>query len=126
VRVIDGDTVEIYINGHQTGIGIVGIKAPEGNTPCGRQASAYLAQLLSTKKVRLEDDPITPAFDKKKRRMFRLVLSDGRSAAVALAEGGFARPDGGGIEANDIAAAAGRANSARVSCVSPANGGSLR
>lgn len=110
VRVIDGNSVEVYINGHQIGIGIVGIKAPEGNTECGRAATAYLTELLSSYQVRLEDDPVTPAFDARKRRMFRLVLPDSRSAAIAMAEAGLVDGTGDGVEAKEIAAAIGRAH----------------
>ena len=39
VRVIDGDTLEVYIDGRQTAIGVIGIKAPRGNTACGRKAA---------------------------------------------------------------------------------------
>ena len=117
VRVIEGDTVEVYINGHQTGIGIVGIKAPAGNTECGRLAIAFLQELLSSNQVRLEEDPVTPAFDARKRRMFRLVLPDKRSAAIAMAEAGLVDSTGQGIEANDLAAAVGRAHAANPACL---------
>jgi len=121
IRVIDGNSVEVYINGHQIGIGIVGIKAPEGNTPCGQAATAYLTELLSSYQVRLEEDPITPSFDERKRRMFRLVLPDKRSAAIALAEAGLVERTGDGIEANDIAAAIGRAHAGNAGCVGRGN-----
>jgi len=125
VRVIDGNTVEVYINGRQIGIGIIGIEVAEGNTSCGQQATTYLGELLSSNQVRFDEDPIAPAFDKRKRRMYRLVLPDGRSAAVLLAGAGLARPSGTGIEANDIAAAAAGARGARIGCL-PGNGGPPR
>src|SRR5690349_17450350 len=46
IRVIDGDTVEILLNGNRVGVAIAGIKAPEVNTPCGVQAATYLRSLL--------------------------------------------------------------------------------
>jgi endonuclease YncB( thermonuclease family) len=123
VRVVDGDTFEMYIDGHRTGAGIVGIRAPMGNTSCGRLATAYLQSLLPTPGIRLEEDPIAPPFDARKRRLYRLILADGRSAAVAMAEAGYATPTGDGIEANDIAAAAGRAASVQAGCAAPESTG---
>jgi len=104
----------------------VGIGAPEGNTDCGREAAAYLADLLSSFQVRFEEDPITPAFDKRKRRMYRLILPDGRSAAVALAETGLVQPTGDGIDANDIGAAIGQARGSHPGCVVPPGKGRAR
>jgi endonuclease YncB( thermonuclease family) len=122
VRVVDGDSVEIYVNGSRIGIGIVGIRTPMGNTSCGQDATGYLWSLLSTPPVRFEEDPVAAAFDRRKRRMYRLVLHDGRSAAVVMAEAGYAMPTGEGIETNDIAAALGRANRSRFGCAVPAGG----
>src|SRR5918996_390791 len=56
VRVIDGDTFEVYINGRQSGIGIIGIRAPMGNTPCGRSATARLISYIGRGGIRLEED----------------------------------------------------------------------
>jgi len=117
VRVIDGDTFEIYIDGHQSGLGIVGIKVPMGNTACGRLATGFLESLIGGAGIRLEEDPIASAYDPRKRRMYRLLLPDGRSAAIEIAQAGFALPDGEGIEANEIAAAAADAAASRRGCV---------
>src|SRR5947209_7032866 len=46
IRVIDGNTIETRINGNQVGIGIIGITAPMGNTPCGKAATTALSALL--------------------------------------------------------------------------------
>jgi endonuclease YncB( thermonuclease family) len=117
VRVIDGDTVEMYIEGNRTGVGIVGIRTPMGNTPCGRQATGFLWSLIASGRVRLEEDPIEVPFDERKRRLYRLVLDDGRSAAVVLTESGYAFPTGRGLERADIAAAFGRARASQSGCV---------
>jgi endonuclease YncB( thermonuclease family) len=126
VRVIDGDSVEIYVNGSRIGIGIVGIRTPMGNTPCGQDATGYLWSLLSTPPVRFEEDPVAAAFDRRKRRMYRVVLHDGRSAAVVMAQAGYAMPTGEGIETNEIAAALGRAHRSRFGCAIPAGGSTQR
>jgi endonuclease YncB( thermonuclease family) len=120
VRVIDGDTFEVYIDGHQSGIGIVGIRSAQGNTACGKEATAFLETLIGRGRIRLEEDPVADPYDARKRRMYRLVLPDGRSAAIAIARAGFARATGEGIEKNEIAAAAAAAAAGGGSCVSPA------
>lgn len=105
VRVIDGDTFEVYINGHQTGIGIIGIEAPMGNTSCGVLATQALSQLMSSGRITLEEDPDV-AFDARKRRMYYVVLSDGSSAAVNMAASGLVRPTRQGRERQEVTTAA--------------------
>ena len=73
IRVIDGDTVETYVKGNQVGIGLLGIDAPEVNTPCGRIAADALQALLGYSGPLLDED-IDNAFDKRKRRLYRIVL----------------------------------------------------
>src|SRR3954454_12544875 len=55
-RVIDANTLEVYIKGAQTGVRIVGIDVLQGNTPCGKQASAVLKTLVKAG-LQLEEDP---------------------------------------------------------------------
>lgn len=105
VRVIDGDTFEFYIHGHQTGIGLIGIKAPQGNTPCGSEATHALQKLIARGNITIEEDPVI-VFDARKRRMYYVVLPDGSSAAVGMAATGLVRPNGEGREKQQIAAAA--------------------
>jgi endonuclease YncB( thermonuclease family) len=104
VRVIDGDTLELYIDGHQTAVGIIGIKAPRGNSPCGQQATQLTQQLVSLVdgreapvQLRFEADPVV-TFDTRHRRMYRLTLPDGSSVAQRLVAAGLADPDGTGEE----------------------------
>ena len=47
VRVIVGDTVEIWRRGGRLGVGLIGIDAPQGNTTCGIEAAAKLQRLVS-------------------------------------------------------------------------------
>jgi endonuclease YncB( thermonuclease family) len=104
IRVIDGDTFEVYINGHQTGIGIIGIKAPMGNTSCGIEATNALWGVMSGGGITLEDDAEL-AYDSRKRRMYYVVLPDGASAAVKMAQTGLVLPTGQGRERDQITAA---------------------
>ena len=105
VRVIDGDTLEVYIEGRQTGIGIIGIKAPRANSPCGRKAAEFTQELLNglDKKIKLrfeEDKDLD--FDRRKRRLYYLKLPGGISAALELVRAGLAEPDGTGDEREEL------------------------
>lgn len=115
VRVIDGDTIEIFHERRRIGVGLIGLRAPQGNTQCGRQAAQHLFTLVENG-VYLEEDPqIT--FDTRNRRMYRAVVrGEMRSIAVAMAEAGFAVPDGRGTEAAAIAQAAAAAQQAQRGC----------
>jgi endonuclease YncB( thermonuclease family) len=104
VRVIDGDTLEVFVDGHQTAIGIIGIKAPRANSPCGVRAAQHLQRLVSD--VNGRGAPVTLRFvadavvthDARHRRMYHLWLADGSSAAQILVASGLAEPDGIGDE----------------------------
>jgi endonuclease YncB( thermonuclease family) len=112
VRIIDGDTLEVYLNGRQTAIGILGIKARRANTSCGQRAARFTQSLLNP--VNKSDAPVTlrfeedleHTFDARKRRMYYLKLPGGVSAAVALVRAGLADPDGTGEERLDLSLAA--------------------
>ncbi len=63
LRVIDGDTLLIRIDGEETPVRLIGIDAPESvhwdetkNTPEGETASAWLKAYLEGKRVSLEYD----------------------------------------------------------------------
>jgi endonuclease YncB( thermonuclease family) len=118
VRVVDGDTLDVEIDGHRAAVGLIGIKAPMANTDCGKTAAAFL-QELAVGRLRLEED-LAQSFDTRKRRMYYLRLENGASAAVELARAGLVLPDGKGIEAEEIAAAARAATSTHLGCVVPA------
>src|SRR5215204_3587945 len=55
IRVIDGDTIETWLDGQQTGIGIIGINAARANDQCG-QASIGKMYSLIKQGLRLEED----------------------------------------------------------------------
>ncbi|HXJ40148.1 MAG TPA: NPCBM/NEW2 domain-containing protein, partial [Bryobacteraceae bacterium] len=114
VRVIDGDTFEIYPNGDQVGIGTIGIKAPEGNTPCGKLAASLPKTLFPFRMSLKEDAKIT--YDKRRRRMYYLLTNDGRSLSKELVKAGLASPDGTGDEASDLDDLDKKAKSAGLGC----------
>jgi len=112
VRVIDGDTLEIYINGKRTGVGLIGIKAPRGNSACGKSATQHLQSLLAQQGgPRLVED-LDYTFDSRKRRMYYLRLPGNVSGAAEMARAGLATPTHEGLEAGEVESAANEAAAA--------------
>lgn len=78
VRVVDGDTVILNIDGKKTRVRLIGIDTPESvamdesrNVKQGKTASEYTKQLLENKKVRLEyDDEKQDVYDRKLGYLF--------------------------------------------------------
>ncbi|MGH3117192.1 MAG: PQQ-dependent sugar dehydrogenase, partial [Gaiellales bacterium] len=117
VRVIDGDTIEINLNGRRVGIGILGIDAPQGNTPCGRQATSLLEQLVADG-LTLDDDPdSTLRYDDRLRRMYHAVSLGGKSIDQELVGAGVARSTGRGAKSSELAAVEAVAKGGRAGCV---------
>ena len=62
VRVVDGDTVRLAINGDEENVRLIGIDTPEtvhptrGEEPYGKEASDFTKQLLEGRSVYLEFD----------------------------------------------------------------------
>ncbi|HEX6399947.1 MAG TPA: PQQ-dependent sugar dehydrogenase, partial [Actinomycetota bacterium] len=96
VRVIVGDTVEIWRRGGRLGVGLIGIDAPQGNTTCGIEAAAKLQRLVSGGARFLRERSIR--FDERFRRMLYAYTSDDRSIAVKMVRAGFAYATGEGDE----------------------------
>lgn len=92
VRVIDGDTFEAWINDNRVGVGVLGVRVPAGNTPCGIEAAETLNALVANG-VHLEEDSAIE-FDSRLRRMYYVTTVDGRSVAKELVRAGVAWPDG--------------------------------
>jgi endonuclease YncB( thermonuclease family) len=119
VRVIEADTLEVYIRGARVGVRIPGIKVPRGNTPCGREASAFVRQLLSSGAF-LDEELRLPVLDSRYLRLYRVTTPAGRPVAAELAHAGFAVADPGTADAADypeIAAGHADAQGARRGCV---------
>ena len=117
VRVIDGDTIEVLLNGRRAGIGIVGVDAPQGNTACGRAATQLLRQLVAGG-VKLEDDPDpTLRLDASKRRLFHLSTLTGGPIDQALVNAGDAKSDGRGADRSSLASLEGAAKGANTGCL---------
>ena len=115
IRVIDGDTMETWIDGKRVGIGLVGVETPKANTPCGRAATAKLWGLTKGG-LHLEDDPAL-VFDERGRRMYHASTRDGRSLAEELTAAGVARGDGRGTRQAAVEAKQSLAQSAASGCL---------
>jgi endonuclease YncB( thermonuclease family) len=119
VRVIEADTLEVWVDGIRLAVGIVGIKAPPGNTPCGKQAIAAVYQMLEGTTF-FDADAGRPRLDKRYRRLYRVTTASGRSLAAELASEGLANPDqtdASAQEVAEIAAASNGARSAQRGCI---------
>jgi glucose/arabinose dehydrogenase len=115
VRVIDGDTIETWLDGKRVGIGLVGVSAPQANTQCGRAATGKLWGLTKGG-LRLEDDP-NLVFDERGRRMYHVRTADGRLLADELATAGLARADGRGTTQATLLSKQTDAQSQRRGCL---------
>ena len=94
LRVIDGDTIEVSIDGRAEDVRYIGVDTPESVTPgepveCfGRRASAFNASLVEGREVRLR-------FDRELRddygRLLAYVYAGDRFVNAELVRRGFAR-----------------------------------
>lgn len=101
-RVIEADTLEVWIGGTRIGVGVIGIKAPQGNTACGREA-IRVAQEMVNGGIWLDEDLAVPSIDDRKRRLYRVSISTGRPLAVELAQAGLSAADASAASASDSA-----------------------
>lgn len=95
-RVIDGNTVDVNLNGHVERIRLIGINTPETVDPrkpvqCfGHEASDHAKQILTGQKVALEADPATGDRDKYGRLLRYVWLADNISFNLAQISQGYA------------------------------------
>ena len=115
VRVIDGNTVEVAVQGGRLGIGLIGVRAARGNSECGRHATRALWQLSAAGLLFEEDAEGIP--HEKYRRLYYAFTADGRSVAEHLVLAGLARADGRGRERAVPAAAENEARVVRRGCL---------
>jgi len=94
-RVIDGDTIDVEINGEQYRVRYVGVNTPERDEPCYSDATDANRALVEGRTVILQvDTSDTDRYD----RLLRYIYVDGVFVNQALVEQGFAeavlyRPD---------------------------------
>ncbi len=82
VRVIDGDTIVVNINGNDEKVRLIGVNTPETVDPrkpvqCfGREASNFVKNMLTGKTVRLDSDSTQSNRDKYGRLLRYVYLGD--------------------------------------------------
>lgn len=95
-KVVDGDTIEVNINGKTEKLRLIGIDTPETVDPrkpvqCfGKEASNKAKELLDGKKVRLESDASQSERDKYDRLLRYVYLEDGTSYNKLIIAEGYA------------------------------------
>ncbi|NHB84525.1 hypothetical protein G7085_07685 [Tessaracoccus sp. HDW20] len=89
--VIDGDTIDVRIDGQKTRIRVIGIDTPERGE-CGYQEAASAMQsLVQSRDVMLEADPSQDDVDRYGRLLRHVFTADGVSVAQSLIADGFGR-----------------------------------
>lgn len=97
VKVVDGDTIKININGVEETVRLIGINSPETVDPdkpveCfGPESSDEMKNLLSGQKVRIEKDPTQGDRDKYGRLLAYVWREDGLFINQYMVEQGYAR-----------------------------------
>ncbi|MBU6335431.1 MAG: thermonuclease family protein, partial [Chloroflexi bacterium] len=82
-RVIDGDTIDVAVAGDTVRVRLIGVDTPESVHPSkpvecyGREASAFLRELVQGRTVILETDPSQDAVDRYGRWLRYVRLDDG-------------------------------------------------
>lgn len=95
LRVVDGDTIDVNINGTKERVRLIGINTPETVDPkrsvqCyGPEASKHMHELLAGKSVSLEQDPLAGDRDKY-GRLLRHVFFDGQDINAEEIKDGYA------------------------------------
>ncbi len=95
-RVVDGDTIDVRVNGRTERVRMIGLNTPESVDPnrpvqCfGIEASSFTKALLTNQTVLLEADPTQGDRDQFDRLLRYVWLSDGRMVNLELIGGGYA------------------------------------
>jgi micrococcal nuclease len=96
VKVVDGDTIVVSIDGKEETLRLIGIDTPETVDPretvqCfGLEASNKAKELLTGKKVSLEDDSTQGDRDKYDRLLRYVFLEDGNNFNLYMIKEGYA------------------------------------
>lgn len=83
VRVVDGDTLVVGINGTTTKVRLIGVNTPEVVDPrrpvqCfGKEASTYAKKILTNTSIYVETDSTQDTYDKYGRLLAYVYLPDG-------------------------------------------------
>lgn len=94
-EVVDGDTIQVDMNGTQEKVRFIGVDTPETKKPnapvqCyGPEASEFTKQALTGKSVRLEADPLDDNRDRYGRLLRYVYLQDGSLLEETLIKQGL-------------------------------------
>jgi len=94
-RFIDGDTIEVDMNGSVETVRFIGVDTPEThkpNTPVqcyGEAAAAYTKSLIGSQKVRLQADPLDTNRDRYGRLLRYVYLPNGTLAEDQIIKNGY-------------------------------------
>jgi len=114
VRVIDASTFDVFLNGRRTGIGLVGVKAPQANTECGQLAVQTVNTLLRGATIDFDEDSSVKV-DSRKRKMYHLRVN-GDSLARKLVQNGLGDTTDEGDEQGDLSGDESQARGANAGC----------
>lgn len=95
MRVIDGDTIEVLLDGKKAKVRIIGINTPETVDPrrpvgCfGKEASKFAKQILTGQVIILESDPTQSNVDRY-GRLLRYVFVNGLDFGKKMISDGYA------------------------------------
>jgi micrococcal nuclease len=95
-QVVDGDTIDVNMNGTTERVRMIGVDTPETKKPnapvqCyGPEASDFARQTLTGKSVRLDADPLDDNRDRYGRLLRYVYLQDGTLFEEALITKGYA------------------------------------
>lgn len=88
--IIDGDTIDVDLDGERTRVRVIGLDAPERDE-CGYQEAASAMQSLAqSREVRLEADPTQLDVDVYGRLLRHVFTLEGLNVAEQIIEQGFA------------------------------------
>ena len=96
IEVIDGDTLDVMMDGEKKRLRLIGVDTPETKDPrkpvqCfGKEASAFTTKTLTGQTVSLEADPTQGELDKYDRLLRYVILADGRNFNQLLISSGYA------------------------------------
>lgn len=94
-RVIDGDTIEVIIDGQTENLRLIGLDTPETVDPrqsveCfGLEAKNRAQEILGGQAVYLEVDPTQNNRDRYGRLLRHIILADGRNYGLEMIKGGY-------------------------------------
>lgn len=94
-KVIDGDTIQVDLQGQRETIRLIGVDTPETKDPrtelqCfGQAASDFTRNLIGMSDVRLEDDPTNNNRDRYNRLLRYVYLADGRLVNAEIISQGY-------------------------------------